>query len=160
MLHKAWNNKGEVPYCFPRLFIKFQGHTGQNITDLTQIGRFRTIGQSQLSNPSDLPCYFSYRTFFVLWHCIHHFTCRLIFCYKCLNKINGIRTQWFQDFSIYYMRSLLINYCDMTFYDRKEAITEQHMDDIYDRFGNMKKKKKHTWNEIWKFLCQRALKGN
>ena len=24
---------------------------------LTQIGRFRTIGRSQLSNPSDLPCY-------------------------------------------------------------------------------------------------------
>ena len=30
---------------------------------LTQIGRFRTIGRSQLSNPSDLPCYvqFIYR---------------------------------------------------------------------------------------------------
>ena len=25
---------------------------------LTQIGRFRTIGRSQLSNPSDLPCFF------------------------------------------------------------------------------------------------------
>ena len=33
MLHKAWNNKGEVPYCFPRSSIKFQGHTGLNITD-------------------------------------------------------------------------------------------------------------------------------
>ena len=22
-----------MPYCFPRSFIKFQGHTGQNITD-------------------------------------------------------------------------------------------------------------------------------
>ena len=50
MLHKAWNSKGEIPYCFPRSFIKFQGHAGQNITDLTQIGRFRTIGRSQLSN--------------------------------------------------------------------------------------------------------------
>ena len=110
MLHKAWNSKGEMPYCFPRSSIKFQGHTVQNITDfdpnwafpdcnsslnspmamkcctkletakercpivfqghssnfkvtryktspiLTQIGRFRTIGRSQLSNPSDLPC--------------------------------------------------------------------------------------------------------
>ena len=46
-----------MPYCFPRSSIKFQGHTGQNITDLTQIGRFRTIGRSQLSNPSDLPCF-------------------------------------------------------------------------------------------------------
>ena len=33
MLHKAWNSKREMPYCFPRSFIKFQGHTGQNITD-------------------------------------------------------------------------------------------------------------------------------
>ena len=33
MLHKAWNGKEEMPYCFPRSFIKFQGHTGQNITD-------------------------------------------------------------------------------------------------------------------------------
>ena len=32
MLHKAWNSKGEVPYCFPKSSIKFQGHTGQNIT--------------------------------------------------------------------------------------------------------------------------------
>ena len=56
MLHKAWNSKGEMPYCFPRSSIKFQGHTVQNITELTQIGHFRTIGRSQLSNPSDLPC--------------------------------------------------------------------------------------------------------
>ena len=33
MLHKVWNSKGEVSYCFPRSSIKFQGHTGQNITD-------------------------------------------------------------------------------------------------------------------------------
>ena len=33
MLHKAWNSKGEMPYWFPRSSIKFQGHTGQNITD-------------------------------------------------------------------------------------------------------------------------------
>ena len=30
MLHKAWNSKGEMPYCFPRSSIKFQGHTVQN----------------------------------------------------------------------------------------------------------------------------------
>ena len=33
MLHKAWNSKGEMHYCFPRSSIKFQGHSGQNITD-------------------------------------------------------------------------------------------------------------------------------
>ena len=33
MLHKAWNSKGEMPCCFPRSSIKFQGHMVQNITD-------------------------------------------------------------------------------------------------------------------------------
>ena len=33
MLHKAWNSKEEMPYCFPRSSIKFQGHMVQNITD-------------------------------------------------------------------------------------------------------------------------------
>ena len=45
--------------------IVFQGHPSNfKVTRaktspiLTQIGRFRTIGRSQLSNPSDLHCYF------------------------------------------------------------------------------------------------------
>ena len=33
MLHKAWNSKGEMLYCFPRSSIEFQGHTVQNITN-------------------------------------------------------------------------------------------------------------------------------
>ena len=44
--------------------IVFQGHPSKfKVTRyktspiLTQIGRFRTIGRSQLSNPSDLPCF-------------------------------------------------------------------------------------------------------
>ena len=110
MMHKAWSRIEEVPYCFSRSYIKFQGHTALKIIEfdpnwafpdrnstlnspmamtcctkletakercpivfqghpsnfkvtwyktspiLTQIGRFRTIGQSQLSIPSDLPC--------------------------------------------------------------------------------------------------------
>ena len=46
-----------------RYSIVFQGHPSNfKVTRdktspiLTQIGRFRTIGRSQLSNPSDLPC--------------------------------------------------------------------------------------------------------
>ena len=111
MMHKAWSSIKEVPYCFSRSSIKFQGHIALKIVEfdsnwafpdcnsslnspmamkcctkletakkrcpivfqghpsnfkvtrdkispiLTQIGRFRTIGRSQLSNPSDLPCY-------------------------------------------------------------------------------------------------------
>ena len=30
-IHKAWSSIGEVPYCFSRSSIKFQGHTGQKI---------------------------------------------------------------------------------------------------------------------------------
>ena len=44
--------------------IVFQGHPSnfkvtrdKTSTNLTQFGRFRTIGRSQLSNPSHLPCY-------------------------------------------------------------------------------------------------------
>ena len=111
MLHKAWSSIEELPYCFSRPSVKFQGHTAQKIVEfdpnwafpgcnsilnspmamkcctkletakercpivfqghpsnfkvtwyktspvLTQIGLFRTIGRSQLSNPSDLPCF-------------------------------------------------------------------------------------------------------
>ena len=110
MMHRAWSSIVEVPYCFSRSCVKFQGHTALKIVKfdpnwvfpdcnsslnspmvmkcctkletakercpfvfqghpsnfkvtryktspiLTQIGRFRTIGRSQLSNPSDLPC--------------------------------------------------------------------------------------------------------
>ena len=111
MMHKDWSSIEEVPYCFSRSSVKFQGHTALKIVEfdpnwpfpdcysslnstmamkcctkletakgrcpivfqghpsnfkvtrdktspiLIQIGRFRTIGQSQLSNPSDLPCF-------------------------------------------------------------------------------------------------------
>ena len=111
MMHRAWSSTVEVPYCFSRSYVKFQGHPALKIVEfdsnwafpdcssslnlpmamkcctkletakeicsivflghpsnfkvtryktsriLTHIGRFRTIGRSQLSNPSDLPCW-------------------------------------------------------------------------------------------------------
>ena len=110
MMHRAWCGIAEMPYCFARSCVKFQGHTALKIVEfdpnwaspdcnsslnlqmamkcctkletrkercpivlqghpsnckvtryktspiLTQIRRFRTIGRSQLPNPSDLPC--------------------------------------------------------------------------------------------------------
>ena len=110
MMHKAWSSIEEMPYCFSRSSVKFQGYTALKIVEFdpdwafpdcnsslnspmamkcctkletakercpivfqghpsnfkvtrdktspifTQIGRFRTIGRSQLSNPSNLPC--------------------------------------------------------------------------------------------------------
>ena len=112
MMHKAWSSIEELPYCFSRSSVNFQGHIALKIVEfdpnwafpdcnsslnapmamkcctkletakkrcpivfqghpsdfkvtgdktspiLTQIRHFRTIGRSQLSNPSDLPCFF------------------------------------------------------------------------------------------------------
>ena len=33
MMHKAWRCIEEVPYCIPRPFVIFQGHTGSKIAD-------------------------------------------------------------------------------------------------------------------------------
>ena len=33
MMHKAWSSIKEVPYCFSRSFVKFQGHTGHKIAN-------------------------------------------------------------------------------------------------------------------------------
>ena len=45
-----------VPYFFSGSSIKFQRHTGWKIEDLNPIW-VRLLGRSQLSNPSDLPCF-------------------------------------------------------------------------------------------------------
>ena len=111
-MHKASSSIEELPCCFSRSSVKFEGHTALKIIEfdpnwgfpdcnsslnslmamrcctkietakercsivfqghpsnfkvtrdktspiLTQIGRFRTIGRSQLSNPAELPCFF------------------------------------------------------------------------------------------------------
>ena len=43
IIHIAWCCLGEVPYCFSRSSVKFQGHTALKSPNLTQIGRFRTV---------------------------------------------------------------------------------------------------------------------
>ena len=35
MMHKAWCCLGEVPYCFSRSSVKFQGHAGQKYVDFS-----------------------------------------------------------------------------------------------------------------------------
>ena len=148
MMHKAWSNIEEVPYCFSRSSIKFQGHTALKIVEfdpnwafpdcnsswnspkamkyytkletaeercpivfqrhpsnfkitrdktspiLTQIGRFRTIGRSQLSNPSDLPCYYMIYIFHeIAKYCrwisdLHDIVFHLFTFIWCLNMVN------------------------------------------------------------------------
>ena len=58
-MHKAWCNVEEVRYNFSRSSIKFQGRMGWKILYLNSIW-VRLLGRSQLSNPSDLPCWRSF----------------------------------------------------------------------------------------------------
>ena len=135
MMHRAWSSTVEVPYCFSRSYVKFQGHPALNIVKfypnwafpdcnsslnlpmamkcctkletakercsivflghpsnfkvtryktspiLTQIGHFRTIGRSQLSNPSDLPCFITNAIKKILWWCPSRFRFRTSPCY-------------------------------------------------------------------------------
>ena len=57
-MHKAWCSIEEVPYYFSGSSIKFQGHTGWKVNDLNPIC-VGLLGRSQLSNPSDLPCFYT-----------------------------------------------------------------------------------------------------
>ena len=82
MMQNAWRSIEEVPYCFLGSSIKFLGHTGWKIDDLNPIW-VRLPGRSQLSNPSDLPCFI---WFFISTH-NHNFVCsrperHAIWCYS------------------------------------------------------------------------------
>ena len=66
MIHKARCSIEEAPYDFLRSYIKFQGHTGWKIDDLDQI-LARLLGRSQLSNPSDLPCFILSNSLWVIF---------------------------------------------------------------------------------------------
>ena len=80
MMHKAWCSIGEVPYCFSRSSIKFQGHTGWKIDDLNPIWVI-LLGRSQLTNPSDLPCCMKIILF---WYPFHLDTNALPSLLKCV----------------------------------------------------------------------------
>ena len=53
MMHKAWSNIEEVPYCFSRVSVKFQGHTGQKIADFDPNWAFLDCNFS-FNSPMDL----------------------------------------------------------------------------------------------------------
>ena len=50
MMHKAWCGIGEVPYCFSRSPVKYQGHIGQKIANFDPIWAFPDCGSS-LNSP-------------------------------------------------------------------------------------------------------------
>ena len=53
MMHKSWCRIEEVPYCFWKSSIKFQGHTGQKIINFEQSWAFPDCNSS-LNGPMDL----------------------------------------------------------------------------------------------------------
>ena len=63
MMHNAQCSIEEVPYCFSRSSINFQGYMGKKIDDLNPILR-GLLGRLQLSNPSDLPWCFLITVFY------------------------------------------------------------------------------------------------
>ena len=88
MMHKAWCSIEEVPYCFPRSSIKFQGHTGRKIDDLDKIWA-RLLGRSQLPNPSDLPCCYAIQYIPRIMHTIYALLCFAVVSYWMIHTYLG-----------------------------------------------------------------------
>ena len=68
MMGKAWCSIEKVPYGFSSSSIKFPGHTGWKIDKFNPVW-VKLLGRLQLSNPSDLPCWFIHIQ--ILLICIH-----------------------------------------------------------------------------------------
>ena len=50
MMHKAWSNIVEVPYCFSRSYVKFEGHTALKIVEFDPNSTFPDCNSS-LNSP-------------------------------------------------------------------------------------------------------------
>ena len=55
MLHKAWSSMEEVPYCFARSSVKFQGHTALKIIEFDPDWAFPDCNSS-LNSPLGTKC--------------------------------------------------------------------------------------------------------
>ena len=94
MMHKSWCSIEEMPHCFPRSFIKLQGHAGWLIDDLNPIW-VRLLGRSQLSNPSDLPCFWLIAfIMFMSWFRFDKKLALLWFHSSWLNRHNFLHMPW------------------------------------------------------------------
>ena len=72
MMHKAWSNIEEVPSCFSRSAVKFQGSTGQKIADFDLNWAFLDCNSS-LNSPMALKwCLIKYRRDALLFSKVIH----------------------------------------------------------------------------------------
>ena len=70
--------KERCPIVFQGLPSNFKVTRDKTSPILTQIGHFQTIGRSQLSNPSDLPCLVSGLTLVWLWISTPNFSGKIL----------------------------------------------------------------------------------
>ena len=56
MMHKTWRGIEEVPYCFSRSSINFQGHAGKKVANFDPNGAFPDCN-SNSNIPMALKCY-------------------------------------------------------------------------------------------------------
>ena len=55
MMHRAWSSIVEVPYCFWRSYVKFQGHTALKIVEFDPNWAFPD-SNSRLNSPMAMKC--------------------------------------------------------------------------------------------------------
>ena len=55
MMHKTWSSIEEVPYCFSRSYVKFQGHTALKIVEFDPNWAFPD-SNSSLNSPMAMKC--------------------------------------------------------------------------------------------------------
>ena len=55
MMHRAWSSIVEVPYCFSRSYVKFQGHTALKIVEFHPNWAFPE-SNSSLNSPMAMKC--------------------------------------------------------------------------------------------------------
>ena len=55
MMHRAWSSIVEVPYCFSRSYVKFQGHTALKIVEFDPNWAFPD-SNSSLNSPMAMKC--------------------------------------------------------------------------------------------------------
>ena len=56
MMHKAWSSIEEVPFCFSRSSVQFQGHTALKIVEFDPNWAFPDCNSS-LNSPMAMKCY-------------------------------------------------------------------------------------------------------
>ena len=119
MLHKAWNSNGEIPYWFPRSSIKFQGHTGQNITDFDPnwafpeyrpVAAFKSLRFALLWSTYEMTEEFN---FYHLWIRLHLFNLYIVPDAKIWFRSNDLCTPLYlltyANFDMFKFRQVIIN---------------------------------------------------